>query len=430
MGDDELSSALGAATIGSAATDGTSHPPSPRLFLVSDLHVNCEDNFRWLEQLSSTAFLEDGLIVAGDVSEELEQLEAALRLLRSKFSRVWFTCGNHDLWLTPNDARSGCRTSMTKCEEIMDICEALGVETGPGRFGEAEEGRGVWVWPLLSFHHQSFDTEPEVQGWEVPAAADVMLDYRECVWPKPLSMLDDSVAIAVDQLNDSALGSMPAAEREAFERRDPAREPLVTFSHFLPRQELLPEKRFLFVPELPKASGSAYLGKRVAALKPSIHCFGHTHFAWDMVCDDGVRYIQAALSNPTERMSRWHTLQIGDFGRAGPLLLWSSQGGIVPRMHGRWSAFYEHHERLRQLDGRTEFQMARYAARFPRTDKRAEVVDPDFSHESGSGAAAGVRMRTTDPVLADPRAAGSEGGGALQDRAWPRGVWRSGANPL
>ena len=79
--------------------------------------------------------------MAGDVSEELEQLEAALRLLRSKFSRVWFTCGNHDLWLTPNDARSGCRTSMTKCEEIMDICEALGVETGPGRFGEAEEGR-------------------------------------------------------------------------------------------------------------------------------------------------------------------------------------------------------------------------------------------------------------------------------------------------
>ena len=110
----------------------------------------------------------------------------------------------------------------------MDICEALGVETGPGRFGEAEEGRGVWVWPLLSFHHQSFDTEPEVQGWEVPAAADVMLDYRECVWPKPLSMLDDSVAIAVDQLNDSALGSMPAAEREAFERRDPAREPPAT----------------------------------------------------------------------------------------------------------------------------------------------------------------------------------------------------------
>ena len=33
--------------------------------------------------------------------------------------------------------------------------------------------------------------------------------------------------------------------------------PLVTFSHFVPRLELVPEKRFLFLPSLNKAVGSA-----------------------------------------------------------------------------------------------------------------------------------------------------------------------------
>ena len=61
---------------------------------------------------------------------------------------------------------------------------------------ETDSIAAVWVCPLLSFHHQAFDTEPDVQGWDVPTAADTMLDYRECVWPAPLSMLDDSVAAA------------------------------------------------------------------------------------------------------------------------------------------------------------------------------------------------------------------------------------------
>lgn len=400
-----------------------------RLFLVSDLHVNTKENWLWLEQLSTTEFKEDALIVAGDVCEDLETVEAALKLLCSKFAKVWFTPGNHDLWLTPEDRRAGCKDSMAKLEEILEICKELGVATTPGRFGEEDgSGRGVWVWPILSFHHQSFDTEPDVQGWEIKAAADVMLDYRECAWPKPLSMFNDSVAAAVDATNDD-LNAPPAEVVEAVSRRDPESEPLVTFSHFLPRQELLPEKRFLFVPELPKASGSSYLGKRVASLKPAVHCFGHTHFAWDMsVADEAdghaVRYIQAALSNPSERLSRWHTLRIGDFGRAGPLMIWSANGGLVTKMHCRWSGYYEHHSRLKAPDGRTEFTLARYAARFPRTDKRAEVVDPDFSHESGDGASTGVRMLTSDPALAEP------GANDPAQQAWPRGVWRSGANPL
>lgn len=46
------------------------------------------------------------------------------------------------------------------------------------------------------------------------------------------------------------------------------------------RLELLPEKRFLFFPNLAKVVGSTMLGERVAQLRPDVHIFGHTHFGW------------------------------------------------------------------------------------------------------------------------------------------------------
>lgn len=46
-------------------------------------------------------------------------------------------------------------------------------------------------------------------------------------------------------------------------------------------QALLPEKRYLFYPNLAKAAGSQPLARRLTALQPDIHIFGHTHFSWD-----------------------------------------------------------------------------------------------------------------------------------------------------
>lgn len=46
------------------------------------------------------------------------------------------------------------------------------------------------------------------------------------------------------------------------------------------RLELLPEKRYLFFPNLAKVVGSTMLGDRVAQLRPDVHIFGHTHFGW------------------------------------------------------------------------------------------------------------------------------------------------------
>lgn len=358
-----------------------------RLWAVSDIHTDIPENVAWVEGLSERDYKRDALIVAGDVSEDLETLEITLRSLVEKFAVVFFTPGNHDLWLTDEDHADGLVDSLSKLHRILELCRKLGVVTEPRRLGGHAGAHAVWVSPLLSWHHRSFDTEPDIQGWKVPRAEDTMVDYKRCRFPKGISMHDDSAAQAVDQLNDSIGGLSLLEDRNAS-------EPLVTFSHFLPRIELLLEKRFLMLPCLAKAAGSTFLSSRVEALRPAVHIFGHTHFGWDAV-HDGVRFVQAALAYPEERMARWHSLSNGEFGREGPLLVWSSASGFEPKRSCRWSGYYEHHAR----EPERVFELASYAARaFRKLDERAETCNPDFSYLGPNEPSAGNRRLAVDPV--------------------------------
>ena len=101
----------------------------------------------------------------------------------------------------------------------------------------------------------------------------------------------DEVARLVDEINDElpppgevdALTSLAppltfdsavaAIESErAFATTTGAPPPVViSFSHFLPRQELLPEKRHLFMPTLHESVGSDWLRLRVERLRSAAH---------------------------------------------------------------------------------------------------------------------------------------------------------------
>eukprot|EP00958_Prasinococcus_capsulatus_P016657 scaffold1847_cov343-Prasinococcus_capsulatus_cf.AAC.17 len=55
-------------------------------------------------------------------------------------------------------------------------------------------------------HHQEFDCEPDITGWEgIPRVELCMADYRACDWPAPLTQKDCSVARFMDGMNDTAL---------------------------------------------------------------------------------------------------------------------------------------------------------------------------------------------------------------------------------
>lgn len=160
-------------------------------------------------------------------------------------------------------------------------------------------------------------------------------------WPEGLDPLDESVAAAIDRVNDERQGwgeFLTALEGGTEPER---RAHIITFSHFLPRLELCPEKRMLFYPNLPKAVGSDYILRRIQGLaslgstsrgggdggddetrrvaaavgrREHVHVFGHTHFGWDHVID-GIRYIQAPVSYPSEWKQRPGSLTVGPDAR-------------------------------------------------------------------------------------------------------------------
>ena len=106
-----------------------------RLFAVSDVHVENRANSEWIEGLSATAYKHDAIIVAGDVSDDFGTLENALAVLKTKFDMVFFTAGNHDLWLNRDDERRGDTDSLKKLKSILKRCEEMGVLVRPARIG-------------------------------------------------------------------------------------------------------------------------------------------------------------------------------------------------------------------------------------------------------------------------------------------------------
>ena len=100
---------------------------------------------------------QDVLIVAGDVSHSRVVLRRTLAFLAGAFKLVFFVPGNHDLWLDRQAADERAMTSLDKMSALFELCAELGVETGP-----RELDGGVVVLPLLSWHHASFDTEPDI----------------------------------------------------------------------------------------------------------------------------------------------------------------------------------------------------------------------------------------------------------------------------
>jgi hypothetical protein len=113
----------------------------PRVFVMSDIHTDFPENMSWCASLSDVAFARDAVILGGDVSDDLRVLETTLRLFKRKFRHVFFTPGNHDLWIKGKgkenseeqrgDETTTIRDSLAKLEAVLSLCETCGVRTKP-----------------------------------------------------------------------------------------------------------------------------------------------------------------------------------------------------------------------------------------------------------------------------------------------------------
>jgi len=238
-----------------------------RILALSDLHTDFRENRLLLEQLSGVTYQQDILIAAGDISDRLETLKSTLTLLRAKFQKVFYVPGNHELWV-----RKGGHTSIEKFFSVLALCETLDIQTSP------EKVDTTWIVPLFSWYEPQFDADDSADSNALGGWAD----FYFCKWPPGL----EQVSAFFLRMNEPRLRSYDG--------------PVISFSHFLPRRDLLPAVERLKFKGLPKVAGCAALDAQIRSLKSGVHVFGHSHIQCDRVID-GVRYIQNPLRYPRER---------------------------------------------------------------------------------------------------------------------------------
>ncbi|KAJ8601317.1 hypothetical protein CTAYLR_007215 [Chrysophaeum taylorii] len=271
--------------------------PTRRVWAISDLHVDVEENRRLV--LSYVAHPEDAIIVAGDVAPALHVFEEVMASLVSKYRHVFFCPGNHDLWV----AKADLQHSLGKFFELLVVCDRLGVKTYPAHLGD-----GVYVVPLFSWYDPLFVDGTQADRHKLrffdaackwpdflsaerlpPPAAPVVIDGVSCA----TNSLDPGIATFFRRLNRPAIDAVI----DDIQRRD--QPPIVlSFSHFVPDKVLY--EGLGGVHFLGHTMGDAAIADDVRRLDARAHVFGHSHLNVDAVLDDNTRYLQNAVGHTAD----------------------------------------------------------------------------------------------------------------------------------
>ncbi|XP_038895591.1 uncharacterized protein LOC120083790 isoform X2 [Benincasa hispida] len=190
-----------------------------RVFVLSDLHTDYEENMNWIDSLSSVKYRDDVLLVAGDVAETISNFVSTMALLKDRFERVFFVPGNHDLWCRQEG--DNYLDSLDKMSKLLDACRGLGVDTNPAILN------GLGIIPLLSWYHESFDREVDIQDIRIPSLEMVCKDFHACKWPGDFSNEGTSLASFFDAMNEKNHIMVEKIKRTCSQ--------IITFSHFVPR---------------------------------------------------------------------------------------------------------------------------------------------------------------------------------------------------
>ncbi|HVI48998.1 MAG TPA: metallophosphoesterase [Chitinophaga sp.] len=235
---------------------------------LSDLHIDYDENLQWLQGLSRYDYQEDTLILGGDISHHITLLETAFNMLKKTFREVIYVPGNHDLWVTGSKHSS----SLEKFDHISRLAAAYGIHTSTLHL------HNITIVPLLGWYDYSFGqpTTEAVESWQ---------DFYACKWQGFSTVA--AVTSYFLSLNERALSQLRPGI------------PRITFSHFMPRIDLMPDyipqsKRFIY-PFL----GSYGLEKQIRRVNPLMHIYGHSHVNMQQTIDN-IEYINNAFGYPNE----------------------------------------------------------------------------------------------------------------------------------
>lgn len=261
------------------------------IYAWSDLHVDFPRNLEIIQTLSKDKFIDDSLIIAGDLSDRIELLKIALQILKDKFEHVFFVPGNHDLWIRKHDFHC----SLAKQLKIESICNEIGINTTPIKI-PLENGCATWIVPLLSWYSTPDDGEDS-------------LYIKKVGEDSGLKMWMDTYRVKWQSLSEKTPAEYFAHRNEAHITKYDA--PVISFSHFLPNQEVIfpdkvpsgiigpfegdPHPTFNFT----MVAGTRKLQEQIDRLGSSIHFYGHQHRNKIKIINE-VKYISHCMGYPEE----------------------------------------------------------------------------------------------------------------------------------
>jgi predicted phosphodiesterase len=231
--------------------------------------VDFEENLRWLQNLSRTDYTEDLLILAGDVTDSLLLFGKAMQYLRERFREVLFIPGNHDLWVYRSPMASN---SLEKFRLIRAIVADCGIQMEPLHQGPLS------IVPLHGWYDYSL-AEP------TPETFESWVDFIACKWPEGSD--EKEITRHFTAMNEPFLNI--------------TNQFIISFSHFLPRIDLMPD----FIPvnkrSIYPVLGTLRLEAQIRRLGPAIHIYGHSHVN-NCSVKDNILYINNAFGYPYETM--------------------------------------------------------------------------------------------------------------------------------
>jgi len=376
-----------------------------KIYAISDLHMDKIQNLQWLSSQQNTndgtanihniPGPNDALIVAGDISHELSVLHKTLSTIVEKFQcKVFFVFGNHEAWVGGSEMDAlGIKTSLEKIERVKGVCNELGVYTDYQLVGENQQCP-VWIVPIEGWYDGSL-TIPDTNDLCSNFNKWPWVDFFRCVWPEehqpqiehngriPVGLNERMLewnTCAIDNLRADYRNRMfpkPDANEDNEAPSSPLRS-LITFSHFLPNQQCLPDwkdvncETFLkdewfdhgaadTSAKFAKVAGSKNMDEQIRSIIPSssssstlsekndvrhIHVFGHSHRPKDFTYK-GVRYIHNPLGYSRERDMHmvsqdvnfqliWDTTRAeGEVAGESVIRYWEEQGGGVEALQKR-----------------------------------------------------------------------------------------------
>ena len=231
----------------------------------------------------------DWLIVAGDVADQVADIERTLRVLRDRFERVIWAPGNHELWTTSRDEVQ--LRGQARYEHLVELCRGLGVLTPEDEYplwttGDGEE---LVVAPLFLLYDYSW----RPAGMSVPEAlavgrrTGVYCTDEFLLHPDPFPGLADWGQARL-RLTQERLDRLPPERRT------------VLVSHW-PLSRV--PTSILRYPHFAMWCGSTVTEDWHQRYRAAVAVYGHLHIPVTFQLD-GVRFEEVSLGYPREWRSR------------------------------------------------------------------------------------------------------------------------------